>query len=404
MGRGVLNPAYIDNLVDGIALAVGRDEGAGQVFTIADGVAVSTREFFEHYGRLLGRKVRVAPTPVVRALAAVASRLPGDEGELNAAAIAYIARGGTYSIEKARTVLGYEPAVGLRGGHAADGGLAACGGLRRMMPPGPEELRVLGCLIEKQRTTPDAYPLSVNALRLACNQSTNRDPVVDWDERTVRTAAQRLGERGWARFTSGAGSRAAKYRHVFDSALGLSPGETAVLAVLMLRGPQTPGRAEGPHRPDARLRLARRGAGDPGGADRAVSSSRRSRGGRGRRSSATCRCSVVTTRGGGRGPPGRGSAGRDGRTVARGARGPPRTRGRRAARGARRLAKPRHPLLGGRVARPEAREAPARLRLGAGEALVGGGKRSGIAPARREASASNSEMREARAASSSPTQ
>ena len=110
-----------------------------------------------------------------------------------------------------------------------------------MMPPGPEELRVLGCLIEKQRTTPDAYPLSVNALRLACNQSTNRDPVVDWDEVTVRTAAQRLGERGWARFTSAAGSRAAKYRQVFDSALSLSPGETAVLAVLLLRGPQTPG-------------------------------------------------------------------------------------------------------------------------------------------------------------------
>ena len=114
-----------------------------------------------------------------------------------------------------------------------------------MMPPGPEELRVLGCLIEKQRTTPDAYPLSVNALRLACNQSTNRDPVVDWDEVTVRTAAQRLGERGWARFTSGAGSRAAKYRHVFESALGLSPGETALLAVLMLRGPQTPGELKG---------------------------------------------------------------------------------------------------------------------------------------------------------------
>ncbi len=110
-----------------------------------------------------------------------------------------------------------------------------------MMPPNRHELRVLGCLIEKQRTTPDAYPLSVNALRLACNQSTNRDPVVDWDESTVRTAAQRLGERGWARFTSGAGSRAAKYRHVFDAALGLSPGETALLAVLMLRGAQTPG-------------------------------------------------------------------------------------------------------------------------------------------------------------------
>ena len=114
-----------------------------------------------------------------------------------------------------------------------------------MMPPGPEELRVLGCLIEKQRTTPDAYPLSVNALRLACNQSTNRDPVVEWDELTVRTAAQRLGERGWARFTSGAGSRAAKYRHTFDSALGLSPAEVAVLCVLMLRGAQTPGELKG---------------------------------------------------------------------------------------------------------------------------------------------------------------
>ena len=110
-----------------------------------------------------------------------------------------------------------------------------------MMPPGLEELRVLGCLIEKQRTTPDAYPLSVNALRLACNQSTNRDPVVDWDEVTVRTAAQRLGERGWARFTSGAGSRAAKYRHTFDAALDLSPADSAVLCVLILRGSQTPG-------------------------------------------------------------------------------------------------------------------------------------------------------------------
>lgn len=114
-----------------------------------------------------------------------------------------------------------------------------------MMPPGPEELRVLGCLVEKQRTTPDAYPLSVNALRLACNQSTNRDPVVDWDDSTVRGAAQRLGERGWARFTSGAGSRAAKYRQTFDSALGLSPEEMAVFCVLMLRGPQTPGELKG---------------------------------------------------------------------------------------------------------------------------------------------------------------
>jgi len=104
---------------------------------------------------------------------------------------------------------------------------------------------VLGCLIEKQRTTPDAYPLSVNALRAAANQSTNRDPVLDLDERTVQQAAQSLGKRGWARFTSGQGSRAAKYRQTFDEALGLGREETAVLGVLMLRGPQTPGELKG---------------------------------------------------------------------------------------------------------------------------------------------------------------
>jgi uncharacterized protein len=108
-----------------------------------------------------------------------------------------------------------------------------------------EELRVLGCLIEKQRTTPDAYPLSVNALRSAANQSTNRDPVLDLDERTVKEAAQSLGKRGWARFTSGQGSRAAKYRQTFDEALGLGRDEMALLGVLMLRGPQTPGELKG---------------------------------------------------------------------------------------------------------------------------------------------------------------
>jgi uncharacterized protein YceH (UPF0502 family) len=102
------------------------------------------------------------------------------------------------------------------------------------------ELRVVGCLIEKQRTTPDAYPLSLNSLRLACNQSTNRDPVVDYDEATVREAAQRLSRRGWARLAS-RGGRTVKYRQLFDEALGLSEEETALLAVLMLRGPQTPG-------------------------------------------------------------------------------------------------------------------------------------------------------------------
>jgi uncharacterized protein YceH (UPF0502 family) len=104
-----------------------------------------------------------------------------------------------------------------------------------------EELRVLGCLLEKQRTTPDAYPLSLNALRLACNQSTNRDPVVDYDEGTVRDALHRLERRGFTRLASGAGSRAAKYRHLLAEALPLDGGEQSVMTVLMLRGAQTPG-------------------------------------------------------------------------------------------------------------------------------------------------------------------
>jgi uncharacterized protein YceH (UPF0502 family) len=103
------------------------------------------------------------------------------------------------------------------------------------------ELRVLGCLIEKQRTTPEVYPLSLNALRLACNQSTNRDPVVDYDEPTVRSALDRLSQKGWVRLTSGPGSRAAKFRHLFDGAMRVSEEEISLLAVLMLRGPQTPG-------------------------------------------------------------------------------------------------------------------------------------------------------------------
>jgi uncharacterized protein YceH (UPF0502 family) len=103
------------------------------------------------------------------------------------------------------------------------------------------EVRVLGCLIEKQRTTPDAYPLSLNALRLACNQSTNRDPVVHYDEESIRGALHRLGRRRYTRLASGHSSRAAKYRHLLDDELRLDREEQAVLAVLMLRGPQTPG-------------------------------------------------------------------------------------------------------------------------------------------------------------------
>jgi uncharacterized protein len=105
----------------------------------------------------------------------------------------------------------------------------------------PPEQRVLGCLIEKRWTTPDQYPLSLNGLRLACNQSTNRDPVTAYDEATVREAAQRLCLYGLARLASGHGSRAVKYRHLAEEALGLDREELAVLAVLLLRGPQTPG-------------------------------------------------------------------------------------------------------------------------------------------------------------------
>jgi uncharacterized protein len=109
----------------------------------------------------------------------------------------------------------------------------------------PPEQRVLGCLIEKRWTTPDQYPLSLNALRLACNQSTNRDPVTDYDEATVREAAQRLSRYGLARLASGHGSRATKYRHLAEEALGLGREELAVLAVLVLRGAQTPGELKG---------------------------------------------------------------------------------------------------------------------------------------------------------------
>jgi uncharacterized protein YceH (UPF0502 family) len=106
--------------------------------------------------------------------------------------------------------------------------------------PDPAELRVLGCLIEKQRTTPDAYPLTLNSLRLACNQSTNRDPVVDYDEHMIRGALDRLGARGWVRLATWSDRRTKKYRHLFGDALNLSAAEQALLCLLMLRGAQTP--------------------------------------------------------------------------------------------------------------------------------------------------------------------
>jgi uncharacterized protein YceH (UPF0502 family) len=106
-------------------------------------------------------------------------------------------------------------------------------------PLDPIELRVLGCLIEKQRTTPEQYPLTLNALRLACNQASSREPVLELDEPEVRAAAQSLGTKGYARLATGSGSRTAKYRHLLGEALDLMPAEISILAVLMLRGPQT---------------------------------------------------------------------------------------------------------------------------------------------------------------------
>jgi len=108
-----------------------------------------------------------------------------------------------------------------------------------MLDVSPVEIRIVGALIEKQRTTPDGYPLTLNALRAACNQTTSRDPVVDYDDATLREALERLGRRGWARLASGPSSRAPKYRHLVDEALGLDGPAMSVLAVLLLRGPQT---------------------------------------------------------------------------------------------------------------------------------------------------------------------
>ena len=109
------------------------------------------------------------------------------------------------------------------------------------MEPDAVEIRVIGCLIEKQRTTPDVYPLTLNALRLACNQSTNRDPVVDYDENIIRGAIDRLVHRKWATLASWSNRRSMKYRQTLDRALDLGDADISVLTVLMLRGPQTPG-------------------------------------------------------------------------------------------------------------------------------------------------------------------
>ena len=104
-----------------------------------------------------------------------------------------------------------------------------------------EEVRVVGALIEKQVTTPEYYPLTLNALRAACNQLSNREPVVAFDERTVAWALESLRDRKLIRVVSTADGRVPKYRHVLDEALGLKSPEMAVMCVLMLRGAQTVG-------------------------------------------------------------------------------------------------------------------------------------------------------------------
>lgn len=105
----------------------------------------------------------------------------------------------------------------------------------------PEEARVVGALAEKQLTTPQYYPLTLNALVNACNQSSNRDPVVSYDDATVERALQGLRDKGLARAVLSPGNRAPKYRHLLEEALALVPEELAVMTVLLLRGPQTVG-------------------------------------------------------------------------------------------------------------------------------------------------------------------
>lgn len=110
-----------------------------------------------------------------------------------------------------------------------------------MEPLTPEELRVVACLVEKQFTTPDSYPLTENAVVAACNQLSNRNPVVAYDTSTVRVTLTELRQRGFARVIHTPGARVPKHRQVLDDALGLSRAEVSLLAVLALRGPQTVG-------------------------------------------------------------------------------------------------------------------------------------------------------------------
>src|SRR5690606_14366036 len=105
----------------------------------------------------------------------------------------------------------------------------------------PGEVRVLGCLVEKEATVPDTYPLTLNSLRTACNQATSRDPVVQYSDHDVEVALAALRQRGLTRTVHSTSNRAINYRHVLPEVLELDSAATAVLAVLILRGPQTVG-------------------------------------------------------------------------------------------------------------------------------------------------------------------
>ncbi len=211
---------------------------------------------------------------------------------------------------------------------------------------------MVACLVEKQRTTPDQYPLTLNSLRLACNQSTNRDPVVDYDEGTVRAALDRLGQRKWTTLASWSTARSVKYKHVFKQALDLTDPQLALLTVLMLRGPADRGGATPAQRADPPLRVRRGGrrdarrAGAAGARGRAAAApgrarpalraqARRGRGG------GACKLACRARAGAGRGRAGaavgRGRRPDRARGAARGRGGLPARATRRPARRARRL-------------------------------------------------------------------
>ena len=119
-GRGQIGPVYVDNLVDGVALAAASAQGVGEIFTIADGITVDIGDFFGHYARMLGKpSPRTLPMPLARTIAAAGGRIEkalGRDTEMSGASMEYLAKRGGYSIEKARRILGYEPKVGLEEG------------------------------------------------------------------------------------------------------------------------------------------------------------------------------------------------------------------------------------------------------------------------------------------------